>query len=52
MVIVIVIGIVSLLIGAAIMWYFAVRASNSRYKKMLSDAEKDSDLILKNKLQI
>ena len=46
----IVIGIVSLLIGAAIMWYFAVRASNSRYKKMLSDAEKDSDLILKNKL--
>lgn len=46
----IVIGIVSLLIGAAIMWYFAVRASNSRYKKMLSDAEKDSELILKNKL--
>ncbi len=46
----IVIGIVSLLIGAAIMWYFAVRASNSRYKKMVSDAEKDSELILKNKL--
>lgn len=32
------------------MWYFAVRASNSRYKKMVSDAEKDSELILKNKL--
>ncbi len=46
----IVIGIVSLLIGAAIMWYFAVRAASSKYKKMVSDAEKDSEVILKNKL--
>lgn len=46
----IVIGIVGLLIGAAIMWYFAVQAANSRYKKIVSDAEKDSEVILKNKL--
>ncbi|NLZ94849.1 MAG: DUF3552 domain-containing protein, partial [Bacteroidales bacterium] len=46
----IVIGIVGLLIGAAIMWYFAVRAANSRYIKIVSDAEKDSEVILKNKL--
>ena len=47
---VIVIGIVGLLIGAAIMWYFAVQAANSRFKKIVSDAEKDSEVILKNKL--
>ena len=46
----IVIGIVGLLIGAAIMWYFAVQAANSRYKQIVSDAEKDSEVILKNKL--
>ena len=46
----IIIGIVGLLIGAAIMWYFAVRAANSRYTKIVSDAEKDSEVILKNKL--
>ena len=46
----IVIGIVGLLIGAAIMWYFAVQTANSRYKQIVSDAEKDSEVILKNKL--
>lgn len=46
----IVIGIVGLLLGAAIMWYFAVRAANSRYIKIVSDAEKDAEVILKNKL--
>ena len=46
----IVIGIVGLLIGAAIMWYFALRSANSRYTKIVSDAEKDAELILKNKL--
>ena len=46
----IVIGIVGLLLGAAIMWYFAVRAANSRYTKIVSDAEKDAEVILKNKL--
>ena len=48
--IVIVIGIVSLLIGGAIMWYFAVRSANSRYKQIVNDAVKDSEVILKNKL--
>ena len=46
----IVIGIVGLLIGAAIMWYFAGHSANSRYKKIVSDAEKDAEVILKNKL--
>ena len=46
----IVIGIVGLLLGAAIMWYFAVRAASSRYSKIVSDAEKDAEVILKNKL--
>ena len=44
------IGIVGLLIGAAIMWYFAGHSANSRYKKIVSDAEKDAEVILKNKL--
>ena len=46
----IVIGIVGLLIGAAIVWYFAVRSANSRYKQIVNDAVKDSEVILKNKL--
>ncbi len=46
----IVIAIVGLLIGAAIMWYFAVRSANSRYKQIVNDAIKDSEVILKNKL--
>ena len=46
----IVIGIVGLIIGAAIMWYFAGHSANSRYKKIVSDAEKDAEVILKNKL--
>ena len=46
----IVIGIVGLLIGAAVMWYFAVRSANSRYKQIVNDAVKDSEVILKNKL--
>ena len=46
----IVIGIVGLLLGAAIMWYFAVRAASSRYSKIVSDAEKDAEVILNNKL--
>ncbi|MDD2475493.1 MAG: ribonuclease Y [Dysgonamonadaceae bacterium] len=44
------IGIVGLLLGAAIMWYFAGHSANSRYKKIVSDAEKDAEVILKNKL--
>lgn len=46
----IVIGIVGLLVGAAVMWYFAVRSANSRYKQIVNDAVKDSEVILKNKL--
>ena len=46
----VIIGIVGLLVGAAIMWYFAVQSANSRYKQIVNDAEKDSEVILKNKL--
>ncbi|MDD2552500.1 MAG: ribonuclease Y [Dysgonamonadaceae bacterium] len=46
----IVIGIVGLLIGAAIMWYFAGYSANSRYKRIVSDAEKDAEVVMKNKL--
>ena len=46
----IVIGIVGLILGAAIMWYFDSHSANSRYKKIVSDAEKDAEVILKNKL--
>lgn len=44
------IGIVGLIIGAAIMWYLAGHSANSRYMKIVSDAEKDSEVILKNKI--
>lgn len=46
----IVLGIVGLIIGAAIMWYFAVHSANSRYKTIVSDAERDAEVMLKNKL--
>ena len=46
----IIIGIIGLLIGAGAMWYFAAHSANSRFKKIVSDAEKDAELILKNKL--
>ncbi len=42
----IVIGIVGLLIGAAIMWYFTIRSANSRYKGIVSDVAGDCDVIL------
>ena len=46
----IIIGIVGLIIGAVIMWYFAGHSANSRYKRIVSDAEKDADVVMKNKL--
>lgn len=46
----IVIGIIGLLIGAAIAWYLTGKTANSRAQKIVSDAEKDAEVIKKNKL--
>ena len=47
----IVIGIViGLLIGAAVAWYVTGKMANSRAQNILSDAEKDAEVIKKNKL--
>lgn len=46
----IVIGIVGLLIGAVIAWYVTGKMANSRAQNILSDAEKDAEVIKKNKL--
>ena len=46
----IVIGIAGLLIGALVAWYLTGQMANSRAKKILSDAEKDAEVIKKNKL--
>ncbi|MDD3787622.1 MAG: ribonuclease Y [Petrimonas sp.] len=46
----IVIGIIGLLIGAAIAWFLTGKMANSRYQKIVSDAEKDAEVIKKNKL--
>jgi ribonuclease Y len=46
----IVIGIVGLLIGAVVAWYVTGLMANSRAKKILSDAEKEAEVIKKNKL--
>lgn len=46
----IVIGIIGLVIGAIVAWYFTGKIANSRAQKILSDAEKDAEVIKKNKL--
>lgn len=46
----IVLGIAGLLIGALVAWYLTGQMANSRAKKILSDAEKDAEVIKKNKL--
>lgn len=46
----IVIGIIGLLIGAVIAWYATGKMANSRAQKILSDAEKDAEVISKKKL--
>ncbi len=46
----IVIGIVGLLIGAVAAWYITGHMANSRAKKIVSDAEKEAEVIKKNKL--
>ncbi|MGI6074064.1 MAG: ribonuclease Y [Fermentimonas sp.] len=45
----ILIGIIGLIIGAAIAWYVTGKLANSRAQKILSDAEKDAEVI-KSKL--
>ena len=46
----IVLGIAGLLVGALVAWYLTGQMANSRAKKILSDAEKDAEVIKKNKL--
>ena len=46
----IVIGIVGILLGALIAWYVTGKMANSRAQKIMSDAEKDAEVIKKNKL--
>lgn len=46
----IVIGFIGLIIGAAVAWYFTGKTANSRAQKILSDAEKDAEVIKKKKL--
>lgn len=46
----ILIGIIGLLIGAAIAWYVTGKMANSRAQKILDDAQKDANMIKKNKL--
>ena len=48
----IVIGIIGFIIGAAASWYLTGKAANSRAQKILSDAEKDADVIKKKILRI
>jgi len=43
-------GIVGLIIGALVAWYLTGQMANSHAKKILSDAEKDAEVIKKNKL--
>jgi ribonuclease Y len=44
------IGVIGLLVGAAIAWFLTGKMANSRTQKMLSDAEKDAEVIKKRKL--
>ena len=41
------IGIIGLLVGAVIAWYVTGKAANSRARNILSDAEKDAEVIKK-----
>ena len=47
---VIFIGLIGLIIGAAIAWFVTGKMANSRVQRMLSDAEKDAEVIKKKKL--
>lgn len=46
----IVIGIIGLLAGAVVAWFLTGKMANSRAQKILSDAEKDAEVIKKKKL--
>lgn len=46
----ILIGIIGLVVGALVAWYITGKMANSRAQKILSDAEKDVEVIKKNKL--
>ncbi|MDR1742228.1 MAG: ribonuclease Y [Dysgonamonadaceae bacterium] len=46
----IVIGIAGLLIGAAVVWFVVSLRVNSRARKIIDDAEKDAEVIKKNRL--
>ena len=46
----IVIGIIGLVIGAVIAWFLTGKAANSRAQKIISDAEKDAEVIRKKML--
>ncbi|MBK5194719.1 MAG: ribonuclease Y [Proteiniphilum sp.] len=46
----IVIGIIGLVIGAVIAWFLTGKMASSRAQNILSDAEKDADVIKKKKL--
>jgi ribonuclease Y len=43
-------GVIGLLVGAAIAWLLSGKMANSRAQKVLSDAEKDAEVIKKRKL--
>jgi ribonuclease Y len=45
-----IVGIAGLVIGALIAWYLTGKTANSRAQKVLSDAEKDAEVIKKKKL--
>ncbi len=46
----IVIGVIGLVIGALVAWFLTGKAANSRAQKILSDAEKDAEVIRKKML--
>lgn len=47
---IIVVGVIGIVIGAFIAWYLTGKAANSHAQNILSDAEKDAEVIRKNKL--
>ncbi len=46
----IIVGVIGLIIGAVVAWYLTGKAASSRAQNILSDAEKDAEVIRKNKL--